>query len=60
MKDWEIPPQHNIPTTRNRFNLKTVVIVTHRPAAFEICDRVLRFTEKGVEERKDRGGDRLG
>lgn len=29
---------------------KTVVIVTHRPAALEICDRVLRFTEKGIEE----------
>ncbi len=28
---------------------KTVVIVTHRPAALEICDRVLRFTEQGVE-----------
>ena len=29
---------------------KTVVIVTHRPAALAICDRVLRFTENGVEE----------
>ena len=29
---------------------RTVLIVTHRPAALEICDRVLRFTEKGVEE----------
>lgn len=29
---------------------KTVVIVTHRPAALEICDRVLRFTENGIEE----------
>lgn len=27
---------------------KTVVIVTHRPAALEICDRVLTFTENGV------------
>ncbi|MBR4164210.1 MAG: ABC transporter ATP-binding protein, partial [Solobacterium sp.] len=27
---------------------KTVVIVTHRPAAQTICDRVLEFTEKGV------------
>ena len=27
---------------------KTVVIVTHRPAALEICDRVLEFTEEGV------------
>ena len=27
---------------------KTVVIVTHRPAALSICDRVLEFTENGV------------
>ena len=27
---------------------KTVVIVTHRPAALEICDRVLNFSEDGV------------
>ena len=31
---------------------KTVVIVTHRPAALSICDRVLRFTECGVIETK--------
>ena len=30
---------------------KTVVIVTHRPDALEICDRILRFTENGVEEQ---------
>ena len=30
---------------------KTVVIVTHRPAALSICDRVLEFTEDGVVER---------
>ena len=30
---------------------KTVVIVTHRPAALEICDRILQFTEDGVKER---------
>ena len=29
---------------------KTVVIVTHRPAALTICDRVLQFTEHGVTE----------
>ena len=29
---------------------KTVVIVTHRPAALTICDRVLRFTEGGITE----------
>lgn len=27
---------------------KTVVIVTHRPAALTICDRALEFTESGV------------
>lgn len=31
---------------------KTVVIVTHRPAALEICDRILEFTESGVIDRK--------
>ena len=30
---------------------KTVVIVTHRPAALSICDRVVEFTENGVVER---------
>ncbi len=30
---------------------KTVVIVTHRPAALEICDRILEFTENGVIEK---------
>ena len=29
---------------------KTVIIVTHRPAALAICDRVLRFTEDGVKD----------
>ena len=29
---------------------KTVIIVTHRPAALAICDRVLQFTEDGVKE----------
>ena len=29
---------------------RTVVIVTHRPAALSICDRVLRFTEEGVRD----------
>lgn len=29
---------------------KTVIIVTHRPAALDICDRVLQFTENGIEE----------
>ena len=30
---------------------KTVVIVTHRPAALRFCDRVLEFTEEGVVRR---------
>ena len=30
---------------------KTVIIVTHRTAALDICDRVLDFTENGIEER---------
>ena len=29
---------------------RTIVIVTHRKAALSICDRVLTFTESGVEE----------
>ena len=31
---------------------KTVVIVTHRPAALSICDRILEFTETGVIDKK--------
>ena len=31
---------------------KTVVIVTHRPAALGICDRVIEFTENGQIARK--------
>lgn len=30
---------------------KTVVIVTHRPAALEICDSIYEFTEKGIVKR---------
>lgn len=29
---------------------KTVIIVTHRPAALEICDKIFRFTENGIEQ----------
>ncbi|HAM14288.1 MAG TPA: hypothetical protein DCP91_00180 [Eggerthellaceae bacterium] len=29
---------------------RTVVIVTHRKAALSICDRILHFTESGVED----------
>ena len=30
---------------------RTVVIVTHRPAALEICDRVIEFTEKALADQ---------
>ena len=29
---------------------KTVLIVTHRPAALNICDKIIRFTENGTEK----------
>ena len=32
---------------------KTVMIVTHRPAALDICNRVMEFTENGVICRSD-------
>lgn len=35
-----------------RMTDKTVLIVTHRPAALDICDKIIRFTEKGIEEEK--------
>ena len=34
----------------------TVVIVTHRKAALSICDRVLRFTETGIEDVTEQNG----
>ena len=34
---------------------KTVIIVTHRPAALAICDRVLRFSEDGITENRKPG-----
>ena len=37
-----------------RMTYKTVVIVTHRPAALTICDRVLQFTENSVTVKTDR------
>ena len=30
---------------------KTVLIVTHRPAALDICDRIFRFSPDGVTEQ---------
>ena len=38
----------------------TVVIVTHRKAALGICDRVLRFTEAGIEDVTDQKEQREG
>jgi ATP-binding cassette subfamily B protein len=35
-----------------RMTDKTVIIVTHRPAALDICDRILQFTENGPIEVK--------
>ena len=29
---------------------KTVIIVTHRPAALKICDKIVSFTEQGIVE----------
>ena len=36
----------------NLHNLKdrTVIIVTHRPAALAYCDKVFRFSENGVQQ----------
>lgn len=28
---------------------KTVVIVTHRPAALKVCDKIVKITENGIE-----------
>lgn len=35
---------------RKKLTEQTVVIVTHRPTALSICDRVLVFTQEGVSE----------
>lgn len=32
---------------------KTVIIVTHRPAALEICDKIYEFTDNGMKWRKN-------
>lgn len=32
---------------------KTVLIITHRPAALEICDRTVNFSENGIEVIKN-------
>ncbi len=31
---------------------KTIIIVTHRPKALEICNKILHFTEEGTELKK--------
>lgn len=38
---------------------KTVLIVTHRPAALEICNRVISFTEAGCQEKTARKEENL-
>ena len=43
-----------------RLTDKTVVIVTHRKAAFTICDRVIRFTEEGDIYPVDAGDNEPG
>ena len=45
----EVTEQHLLQNLRAMTDM-TVVIVTHRKAALGICDRVLRFTEAGVED----------
>ena len=35
----------------NGLSDKTVIAVTHRPAALGICDRILEFTESGIVEK---------
>ena len=44
------PTEKRLLENLRRMTDKTVIIVTHRPAALDICDRVLRFTEGGIEE----------
>lgn len=34
---------------------KTVLIVTHRPAALDICDKIIHFSSKGIETEKKYG-----
>ena len=46
-QDTEKRLLENLKALENR----TVVIVTHRPAALSVCSRVLKFTESGVEEQ---------
>jgi ATP-binding cassette subfamily B protein len=29
---------------------KTVVIITHRPAALDICNKIIEINEKGISE----------
>ncbi len=48
----ELTEKHVLENLR-RMTDKTVVIVTHRPAALEICDRILEFTEDGIVEKHE-------
>ena len=47
---WETVERRLLENLRSMTD-KTVLIVTHRPAALDICDRVLEITEKGVVEK---------
>ena len=44
--------EENLLSNLKHMTNKTVIIVTHRPAALAICDRILHFTESGVHEVK--------
>ncbi len=43
--------KHLLENIRNMTD-KTVLIVTHRRAVLDICDKIIRFAENGVEEEK--------
>ena len=51
----ELTEQHLLQNLRAMTDM-TVVIVTHRRAALAICDRVLRFTEAGMEDVTEQNG----
>ncbi|MCM1530218.1 MAG: ABC transporter ATP-binding protein/permease [Alistipes sp.] len=38
---------------------KTVLIVTHRPAALDICDKIMKMTENGIETEVKNEKDKL-
>lgn len=42
--------ERRVLTNLRRMTDRTVLIVTHRPAALSFCDRVIRFTQEGITE----------